>query len=841
MIKPLCLLIVVCSLAVEIQLSAASVPLVNHGDVWRYRKGTNAPQLDWKTASDVALDGTWLSGPGGFGFSTDTAAETNNCLTILSDMRGSAGTNYLTFYMRKTFTISNAVAPELRLYLRMDFDDGFIAWLNGIYLTNRLVTGAPAEPAYSANASSSHESSAGSNGGPVETYDLGQAAALLGVGTNTLAIIGLNNSRTSTDLIQVADLFLDTAITNPPATNGPIIIAADTTWYASNSPIVISNHLRVNAGVTLTIEPGVEVRFNQGVIMTNYGRLLAEGTASNRITFTRNTGATSWNRMEFINGSVTSRIAHADIRYASGSGNITGRSTKLYLDHIVWTNTTVSVLDLHTASIELLHSIIPGIGSSEPIHFSGMPSDGYALFKGNIFGPPSGYNDVIDLTGGNRPGPIAQFIDNVFTSGVDDCFDLDGTDAHIEGNIFLNVHQDATRASTANPISTGADGSNTSELVIVRNIIFDCDHALLIKDFGSATVENNTIVTIRTNSFSAAAAAFINFGEPHRGAPGGRGALLDGNILWDLHSATPFLNFTNASMFFQVNHSIISATNHPGTGNSTNDPLFVNWQAAMDYANVRSNLALLPGSPARGTGPNGLDMGALVPAGASISGEPEGVTTNASATLRVAGPGIYAYRWKLNDGPWSAEVALTNNFLITSNLFANAQPITLSGLTNGSYTVAAIGKNSAGTWQDMAEPTLSKTWIVRLDSDGDGMPDDWEDAHGLNSGINDALDDLDGDGVRNLNEYLSGTLPNDRQSYLKIEAQPFDGLGQRLRFLAVSNQSYTLQSRDQAANGWWSNRVSFPAVPTNRFEEWNDGDATNQVQRFYRLQTPAAP
>ena len=45
------------------------------------------------------------------------------------------------------------------------------------------------------------------------------------------------------------------------------------------------------------------------------------------------------------------------------------------------------------------------------------------------------------------------------------------------------------------------------------------------------------------------------------------------------------------------------------------------------------------------------------------------------------------------------------------------------------------------------------------DSDGDGVGDNFETAHGLNNGINDALLDLDEDGFCNLREFLSNTDP----------------------------------------------------------------------------------
>ncbi|MBK7999111.1 MAG: hypothetical protein IPK15_10465 [Verrucomicrobia bacterium] len=68
---------------------------MNTNDTWSYRKGLSEPQADWRTIADTGLDTTWLTGPGGFGFSD------NDDATELDDMLN----GYTTVYIRKSFEI----------------------------------------------------------------------------------------------------------------------------------------------------------------------------------------------------------------------------------------------------------------------------------------------------------------------------------------------------------------------------------------------------------------------------------------------------------------------------------------------------------------------------------------------------------------------------------------------------------------------------------------------------------------------------------------------------------------------------------------------------------------
>ncbi|HTD65192.1 MAG TPA: Ig-like domain-containing protein, partial [Candidatus Limnocylindria bacterium] len=193
--------------------------------------------------------------------------------------------------------------------------------------------------------------------------------------------------------------------------------------------------------------------------------------------------------------------------------------------------------------------------------------------------------------------------------------------------------------------------------------------------------------------------------------------------------------------------------------------------------------------------------------------------TNVTFSASAGGSAPLFYRWRFNGTNVNGA---TNATFIVSNV----QPA-----HSGNYVL--VVSNTAGS----ITSSVAALTVTNPDTDGDGLPNWWELAYGLNeNSAGDAALDIDGDGMTALQEYRAGTNPNDALSVLRLRVTSLVPL--QMQFVAQSNLPYSVQFNTNLATAPWlmlSNVVGQSQVRTVLVSDPNP--ATNRT-RFYRAVTP---
>ncbi len=727
--------------------------IIPRGSSWQYLDDGSNQGTAWQ---EINYDDSSWKGPQATQLGYGDGDETSPAVTYIDTDPGTSGTQKnITTYFRMKFEIDD---PSQYTNLRIGLlcDDGGIVYLNGHQICTYNLSTTPVTYTTPAD-----QAISGGDEDVFNEYNIN--TDYLVSGTNILAVEIHQANQTSSDLsfdFEMAGI-LDTSnvidgvpihpgITrilvqayDGPAGSGHVIdsqaidvwqnsstpteisgtLTQDTTLIASEGPYMITGDLIVPSGILLIVEPGTTLFFNSGTGITVNGTLQAEGNEYAHIRMAPNPqSATRWDGIAIRNTLTDNRLQFVDMEFGDGQGDsIIVNQARAFMNYMTFTstNSSTALMELTHPSAVIRNCVFPSISGTEPLHGTGLSGDEYLIFDQCTFGISTGYNDIMDFTGGQRPGPIIQFYNNLWLGGGDDGPDLDSTDAHIEGNLFTNFHQNSSSDSTSNAIATG-DGS---EVCIVRNVFINNEHCILHKEDVYTWVQNNVFIDTEI--------ADVSFGEPFRNPPRtpGRGTYMDSNIHYN--SAALFEHFFDNPADYgptgpiYIYRSILPQQWHYlGSDNLDTDPMFIDFPA---------DLGLQTGSPAIGTGINGLDRGYLVPAGASISGEPDGIANSAQATLQIGGPGIISYSYRLVDndipGAWSNEILLPINaddFPVDPDNILGVLEIT--GLEHGhTYRVDVLGRNSAGLWQGQTvgintgfmtpgdpQGTPSRTWTVDL-------------------------------------------------------------------------------------------------------------------------------
>jgi hypothetical protein len=195
--------------------------IVSAGDTWNYFVAYQAPPQNW---ADSDFDATlWSSGPGGIGYG-----------------EGNEGTNipetpaeYTTVYIRNIFNIvDNSVIADGILHI--DFDDAFVAYLNGHEIARANIGTIGVRPTYNELALNCDYEAQLSKGGIPAAFSVNKDTIdkYLVSGANVLAVEVHNCSTGSSDLASTT--YFSLGITDESHNYREL-----PSWLSSNLPLLL--------------------------------------------------------------------------------------------------------------------------------------------------------------------------------------------------------------------------------------------------------------------------------------------------------------------------------------------------------------------------------------------------------------------------------------------------------------------------------------------------------------------------------------------------------------------------------------------------------------------------
>lgn len=149
------------------------------------------------------------------------------------------------------------------------------------------------------------------------------------------------------------------------------------------------------------------------------------------------------------------------------------------------------------------------------------------------------------------------------------------------------------------------------------------------------------------------------------------------------------------------------------------------------------------------------------------------------------------------------------------------------------YTITATATASSNTSQFSSAINATTN-----DSDGDGIPDNWMNAHfnhatGQAADKSRATDDADGDGFTNLQEFLAGTDPRNASSRFRITSVTSASANITITFSAVAGKTYRVEYNDDLTSSTWL-LLQDQLFATGSTLSLADVGATALPHRFYR-------
>ena len=216
------------------------------------------------------------------------------------------------------------------------------------------------------------------------------------------------------------------------------LITTNTTWTLANSPYIVTSNVTVSNNATLTIEPGVHVRFNAGTGLNigsgSAGILIAQGTAAQPILFTSNSATPApgqWNGIAFNVTTSASVLDYGIVEYGGAGAN----------------DNNIRVVS-STPTIQ--HSTIRN-------------SDGYGIFVSGVNVRPALIGNTVSANGGY---PLRLQLDSLPTSFSGNTFTANGIQMIELGGGSVTANQSLSNPGIPYAVTSSSTVYNTATLTV---------------------------------------------------------------------------------------------------------------------------------------------------------------------------------------------------------------------------------------------------------------------------------------------------------------------------------------------------------------------------------------
>ncbi len=457
---------------------------------WKYLDNGTNQGTAWQ--SETFDDTAWKSGAAELGYGDGGEATTIG-------YGNSTSNKYVTSYFRKSFTVTAADLEGCDYWIHLKRDDGALVYINGVEVVrDNMTSGDIGYKTLATYATGEVNESA------FFSYHINKS--VLKAGTNVVAVevhqAELNSSDVSFDLqlsyYKPTDVIVSTEVTYPFTLTGdlslmaiyeptaecvvPETIAGNMTLYKACSPYIVRGDVTVKSGVTLTIEPGVEVLMSPKSNFFIHGNIMAEGTAADSIAFRIHPAYSGqgWGALNFWNCSATSVLKHLYV--ADGTrgpipqrvGVISAYHGNLAIDHLRIDKTLMNPIASRYSDVILTNSYIHSNYTSDLLNIK----YGHARIENCVFeGNPEFDSDAIDYDGIEN-GVIrnTKILNTLGSNG--DAIDI-GEEAR---NIIIDS------VVIINAFDKGVSVGQRSSVVMTNSLLVNCSMGAGVKDSSSISI-----------------------------------------------------------------------------------------------------------------------------------------------------------------------------------------------------------------------------------------------------------------------------------------------------------------------------------------------------------------